>query len=72
VLLSAEICHDGSEDGVNFLRKLVNKQTLHDLMGCMPLVLWKRWTQERPSWMHEDMEEAFWQFVVIFAACGSG
>jgi hypothetical protein len=38
----------------------------------MPLVVWKRWTKEWPSWMHEDMEEAFWQFVVIFAACGSG
>jgi hypothetical protein len=39
VLLSAEICHDGSEDGVNFLRTLVNKQTLPDIMGCISLAI---------------------------------
>jgi hypothetical protein len=44
---------------VNLLRKLINEQTLPNIMSHMPLADWKQWSKERLSWMQEDMEEPF-------------
>jgi hypothetical protein len=32
-------------------------------MAMMPLGGWKQWAKERPQWIHENLEEAFWKFV---------
>jgi hypothetical protein len=49
--------------GVNFLRKLINEQPLLGIMSNMSTSDWKQWAKERPSWVQEDIEEAFWRFV---------
>ncbi len=51
------------ESGVRLLTKLINDRTLPGIMALMPPGDWKQWTQERPQWIHENMEKAFWRFV---------
>jgi hypothetical protein len=45
------------------LHRLVNDQTLPSILAKMPPSDWRQWARERPSWMREAIEEAFWNFV---------
>jgi hypothetical protein len=45
------------------LGRLINDQTLPDILGRMPPMDWRQWARERPNWMRETTEEAFWNFV---------
>jgi hypothetical protein len=42
---------------------LINDQTLPNILGRMPPMDWRQWARERPSWIRETTEEAFWNFV---------
>ncbi len=39
---------------------LINDQTLPDILAKMPPTDWRQWAKERPVWMREAIEEAFW------------
>jgi hypothetical protein len=41
----------------------VNDQTLPGILAKMPPTDWRQWAKERPVWMREAIEEAFWNFV---------
>jgi hypothetical protein len=45
------------------LSRLINDQTLTGILAKMPPTDWRQWARERPSWMREAVEEAFWNFV---------
>jgi hypothetical protein len=45
------------------LSRLINDQTLPGILARMPPTDWRQWAKERPSWMREAVEEAFWNFV---------
>jgi hypothetical protein len=45
------------------LHRLINDQTLPSILGKMPPNDWCQWARERPMWMREAIEEAFWGFV---------
>jgi hypothetical protein len=45
------------------LNRLVNDQTLPSILAKMPPSDWRQWARERPTWMREAIEEAFWNFV---------
>ncbi len=45
------------------LHRLVNDQTLPNILAKMPSNDWRQWARERPTWMREAIEEAFWSFV---------
>jgi hypothetical protein len=45
------------------LHRLVNDQTLPSILAKMPPSDWRQWARERPTWMREAIEEAFWSFV---------
>jgi hypothetical protein len=45
------------------LHRLVNNQTLPRILAKMPPNDWRQWARERPTWMREAVEEAFWNFV---------
>jgi hypothetical protein len=45
------------------LGRLINDQTLPDVLRRMPPMDWRQWARERPNWMRESTEEAFWNFV---------
>jgi hypothetical protein len=45
------------------LNYLINDQTLPGILAKMPPVDWRQWAKERPAWMREAIEEAFWNFV---------
>jgi hypothetical protein len=45
------------------LSRLINDQTLPSILARMPPSDRRQWTRERPSWMREAIEEAFWGFV---------
>jgi hypothetical protein len=45
------------------LHRLVNDQTLPSILAKMPPNDWRQWARERPTWMREAIEEAFWSFV---------
>ncbi len=45
------------------LSRLINGQTLPGILAKMPPTHWRQWVKERPSWMREAVEEAFWNFV---------
>jgi hypothetical protein len=45
------------------LHRLVNDQTLPSILAKMPPADWRQWAKERPTWMREAVEEAFWKFV---------
>ncbi len=45
------------------LHRLVNDQTLPSILAKMPPNDWRQWAKERPTWMREAIEEAFWSFV---------
>jgi hypothetical protein len=45
------------------LGRLINDQTLPNILGRMPPMDWRQWARERPSWIRETTEEAFWNFV---------
>ncbi len=45
------------------LGRLINDQTLPSILAKMPLTDWRQWAKERPAWMREAIEEAFWNFV---------
>jgi hypothetical protein len=45
------------------LGRLVNDQTLPGILAKMPPTDWRQWAKERPAWMREAIEEAFWNFV---------
>ncbi len=47
----------------DMLGRLINDQTLPDILGRMPPMDWRQWAKERPSWTRETTEEAFWNFV---------
>ncbi len=42
---------------------LINNQTLPGILAKMPPTDWRQWAKERPVWMREAIEEAFWNFV---------
>jgi hypothetical protein len=42
---------------------LINDQTLPGILAKMPPSDWRQWVKERPAWMREAIEEAFWNFV---------
>jgi hypothetical protein len=45
------------------LGRLINDQTLPGVLARMPPKDWRQWARERPVWMREAIEEAFWNFV---------
>ncbi len=45
------------------LGRLINDQTLPGVLARMPPTNWRQWAKERPVWMREAIEEAFWNFV---------
>ncbi len=45
------------------LGRLINDQTLPSILAKMPPTEWRQWAKERPVWMREAIEEAFWNFV---------
>ncbi len=45
------------------LSRLINDQTLPGILAKMPPTDWRQWAKERPTWMREAIEEAFWNFV---------
>jgi hypothetical protein len=45
------------------LSRLINDQTLPGILAKMPPTDWRQWARERPSWMKEAVEEAFWNFM---------
>jgi hypothetical protein len=45
------------------LGRLINDQTLPSILAKMPPADWRQWAKERPAWMREAIEEAFWNFV---------
>jgi hypothetical protein len=45
------------------LSHLINDQMLPGILAKMPPTDWRQWAKERPSWMREAVEEAFWNFV---------
>jgi hypothetical protein len=45
------------------LGRLVNDQTLPAILAKMPPADWRQWAKERPVWMRESIEEAFWNFA---------
>jgi hypothetical protein len=45
------------------LGRLINDQTLPNILGRMPPMDWRQWARERPNWIRETTEEAFWNFV---------
>jgi hypothetical protein len=45
------------------LGRLINDQTLSNILSRMPPMDWRQWARERPNWMRETTEEAFWNFV---------
>jgi hypothetical protein len=49
--------------GFNLLSRLINEQTLPGIMRRMPEAECKQWAKEMPSWMQEEVEEAFWVFM---------
>jgi hypothetical protein len=48
---------------VGLLNHLINDQTLPGILAKMPPTDWRQWAKERPAWMREAIEEAFWNFV---------
>ncbi len=45
------------------LHRLINDQTLPIILAKMPPNDWRQWARERPTWMREAIEEAFWGFL---------
>ncbi len=45
------------------LGQLINDQSLPGILARMPPMDWQQWARERPNWMREATEEAFWNFV---------
>jgi hypothetical protein len=45
------------------LGRLINDQTLPGILARMPPTDWRQWAKERPNWIREATEEAFWNFV---------
>ncbi len=45
------------------LGRLINDQRLPGILARMPPMDWQQWARERPNWMREATEEAFWNFV---------
>ncbi len=45
------------------LHRLINNQTLLSILAKMPPNDWRQWAKERPTWIREAIEEAFWSFV---------
>ncbi len=45
------------------LSRLINNQTLPGILAKMPPTDWRQWAKERPAWMREAIEEAFWNFM---------
>jgi hypothetical protein len=45
------------------LGRLINDQTLPNILSRMPPMDWRQWARERPNWIRENPEEAFWSFV---------
>jgi hypothetical protein len=45
------------------LNRLINDHTLPGILAKMPPADWRQWAKERPAWMREAIEEAFWNFV---------
>jgi hypothetical protein len=45
------------------LGRLINDQTLPGILAKMPPTDWRQSAKERPAWMREAIEEAFWNFV---------
>jgi hypothetical protein len=45
------------------LGRLINDQMLPGILAKMPPTDWRQWAKERPIWMREAIEEAFWNSV---------
>jgi hypothetical protein len=45
------------------LSHLINDQMVPGILAKMPPTDWRQWARERPNWMREAVEEAFWNFV---------
>ncbi len=43
--------------------RLINDQTLPGILARMPANDWRQWAKEKPIWLGNVMEEAFWTFV---------
>jgi hypothetical protein len=63
ILLLAEGCHDRSQRGPVAPHKLINNQTLPGIMSQMSPGNRKQWAKERPLWIQDNIEEAFWKFL---------
>jgi hypothetical protein len=48
---------------VGLLHRLINDQTLPSILAKMPPNDWHQWAKERPKWMREAIDEAFWAFM---------
>ncbi len=46
-----------------FLHRLINDQTLPSILAKISPIDWRQWAKERPTWMREAIEDAFWSFV---------
>jgi hypothetical protein len=45
------------------LGRLINDQTLPAVQAKMPPTDWRQWAKERPVWIRQSIDEAFWNFV---------
>jgi hypothetical protein len=45
------------------LSRVINDQMLPSILAKMPPSDWHQWAGERPAWMRETIEEAFWNFI---------
>jgi hypothetical protein len=48
------------ERKAGLLGRLINDQTLPGVLAKVPPTDWRQWAKERPVWMREAIEEAFW------------
>jgi hypothetical protein len=54
---------DGESAGSIEVATFFNDLTLPGILAKMPPADWHQWAKERPAWMREAIEEAFWNFV---------
>jgi hypothetical protein len=47
----------------SIVHRLINDQTLPGIMAGMPVGDWRQWAKERPTWIGNPVEDAFWAFI---------
>ncbi len=45
------------------LSRLINNQILPGILAKMPPSDWRQWARERPTWIRDAIEEAFWNII---------